>query len=133
MAQVLIIDDDPSIRRLLRGIVEPKGHMVVEADSGRSGIEAFKTLPIDLVLTDIVMPDMDGNQTIIELRRLNPRTRIIAISGGGRARNLTPLQLAKQFGADRILEKPFRRADVQRTIDEVLAEGTIPTPAKGTL
>jgi CheY-like chemotaxis protein len=121
MAHILIIDDDKSIRKLLRGIVEPKGHQVVEAESGRCGIEAFSAQPIDLVMTDIVMPDMDGNQTIIHLRKLNPKVRIIAISGGGRARNLTPLQLAKQFGADRILEKPFRREDVVRTVEEVLA------------
>jgi CheY-like chemotaxis protein len=77
----------------------------------------------------IVMPDMDGNQTIIHLRKLNPKVRIIAISGGGRARNLTPLQLAKQFGADRILEKPFRREDVVRTVDEMLAgQSSSPPP-----
>jgi CheY-like chemotaxis protein len=122
MAHILIIDDDKSIRKLLRGIIEPKGHQVVEAESGRGGIEAFSAQPIDLVMTDIVMPDMDGNQTIIHLKKLSPTVRIIAISGGGRARNLTPLQLAKQFGADRILEKPFRREDVVRTVDEVLAE-----------
>jgi CheY-like chemotaxis protein len=132
MAQVLIIDDDRGIRQLLRRIIATRGHMIVEADSGRTGVEAFRQQAFDLVLTDIVMPDMDGNQTIVQLRKLNPDIRIVAVSGGGRARNLTPLQLAKQFGADRILEKPFRRDDVVRMVDEILAGGQVPPPAKDT-
>jgi CheY-like chemotaxis protein len=127
MAQVLIIDDDRGIRQLLRRIIESRGHVVVEADSGRTGVEALQQQPFDLVLTDIVMPDMDGNQAIVQLRKLNAGIRIVAVSGGGRARNLTPLQLAKQFGADRILEKPFRRDDVLRTVEEML--GDTPAPA----
>lgn len=129
MAQVLIIDDDRGIRQLLRRIIEGRGHVVVEADSGRTGVDAFQQQPFDLVLTDIVMPDMDGNQTIVHLRKLNAGIKIVAVSGGGRARNLTPLQLAKQFGADRIIEKPFRRDDVLRTLDEMLAGGSAPSAA----
>lgn len=122
MPHVLVIDDDPAIRQLLRGIVEARGHLVVEAGTGKLGVEAFGRNPFSLVLTDIVMPDMDGVQAIAAIRRMRPEVGIIAISGGGRARNLTPLQLARQFGADRILEKPFRREDVLRTVDEVLLE-----------
>ncbi len=129
MAQVLIIDDDRGIRQLLRRIIESRGHVAVEADTGRTGVDAFQQQSFDLVLTDIVMPDMDGNQTIVHLRKLNPSIKIIAVSGGGRARNLTPLQLAKQFGADRILEKPFRRDDVLRTLDEMLGGGQAPSAA----
>jgi CheY-like chemotaxis protein len=102
--------------------VETRGHTVTEANTGRTGVQAFEQHAVDLVLTDIVMPDMDGVQAIALMRQISTTVGIIAISGGGRARNLTPLQIARQFGANRILEKPFKRADVLKTIDDVLAE-----------
>lgn len=121
MARILIVDDSNEMRRVLSQIIQLAGHQVDEADTGRAGLEMFRALRHDLVLTDIVMPDMDGNQAIVEIRRLAPEAKIIAMSGGGRTRNMSLLRIAADFGAARVLEKPFRRAEVLRMVDEVLA------------
>jgi CheY-like chemotaxis protein len=120
MARILIVDDTTDMRELLKNIVELAGHQVVEADSGRAGLERFKAQPADVVMTDIIMPDMDGNELIAKLRALDPKVKIVAVSGGGRVRNLGVLQVAQKFGADRVLSKPFRKEDVLRVVDELL-------------
>jgi len=130
MARILIVDDNTEMRRVLCQIVQLAGHQVDEADTGRAGLEMFRVIRHDLVLTDIVMPDMDGNQAIVEIRRLVPEAKIIAMSGGGRSRNMSLLRIATDFGATRVLEKPFRKAEVLRMVDEVLAgEGGSPRDA----
>ncbi len=120
MARILIVDDTADMRELLKNIVELAGHQVVEAESGRAGLESFATQPADLVMTDIIMPDMDGNELIAKLRAVAPKVKIVAVSGGGRVRNLGVLQVAQKFGADRVLSKPFRKEDVLRVVDELL-------------
>jgi CheY-like chemotaxis protein len=120
MARILIVDDNQDMREMLRAMVELRGHEVDEADSGHAGLERFHTSVYDIVMTDIIMPDMDGNQVITALRAADPKVRIIAVSGGGRVRNLGVLQVATRFGADRVLSKPFRKEDVLRTVDELL-------------
>ncbi len=120
MARILIVDDTADMRELLKNIVELAGHQVVEAESGRAGLESFASQPADLVMTDIIMPDMDGNELIAKLRAVAPEVKIVAVSGGGRVRNLGVLQVAQKFGADRVLSKPFRKEDVLRVVDELL-------------
>lgn len=120
MARILIVDDTAEMRELLKNIVELAGHQVVEAESGRAGLERFAAQPADLVMTDIIMPDMDGNELIAKLRAVAPKVKIVAVSGGGRVRNLGVLQVAQKFGADRVLSKPFRKEDVLRVVDELL-------------
>ena len=120
MARILIVDDTADMRELLKNIVELAGHQVVEAESGRAGLESFASQPADLVMTDIIMPDMDGNELIAKLRAVAPKVKIVAVSGGGRVRNLGVLQVAQKFGADRVLSKPFRKEDVLRVVDELL-------------
>lgn len=120
MARILIVDDTADMRELLKNIVELAGHQIVEAESGRAGLERFTAQPADLVMTDIIMPDMDGNELIAKLRAVAPKVKIVAVSGGGRVRNLGVLQVAQKFGADRVLSKPFRKEDVLRVVDELL-------------
>ena len=120
MAKILIVDDTADMRELLKNIVELGGHQVVEADSGKVGLAQFKVSPPDVVMTDIIMPDMDGNELIGKLRELDPKVKIVAVSGGGRVRNLGVLQVAQKFGADRVLSKPFRKDDVLKLLDELL-------------
>ncbi len=120
MARILIVDDTADMRELLKNIVELAGHQVVEAESGRAGLERFAGQPADLVMTDIIMPYMDGNELIAKLRAVAPKVKIVAVSGGGRVRNLGVLQVAQKFGADRVLSKPFRKEDVLRVVDELL-------------
>ena len=101
MARILVIDDDPCIRHLLRAVLECQGYSVVEAKNGNEGLQRYRAEPTDLVITDIQMPVMDGLQMIRELRRAFPTARVIAISGGERA-----LKLAKTL-VQRTLEKPL--------------------------
>ncbi|MCH8237326.1 MAG: response regulator [Proteobacteria bacterium] len=79
------------------------------------------TDPFDLVITDIIMPEKEGVETIVELKQLHPSLKIIAISGGGRTRNMDFLKLAKQFGADSILAKPFSEDELMEHVNACLS------------
>ena len=109
MARILIIDDDPSILSTLRRAVERAGHEVSAADNGLAGLAQLASAPVDLVVTDIVMPEMEGIELIERLRRGYPGLPVIAMSGGGRVLPNTYLALARAMGASRILIKPFGR------------------------
>jgi len=113
MARILVIDDEKPIRILLREMLERTGYKVIEASDGKKAMALLREETVDLVITDILMPDQEGLQTIRELRRDYPQIRIIAISGGGAVGPETYLQMAKRLGADRTLTKPF-------SIDELL-------------
>lgn len=121
MSRILVIDDDQQIRELIREILERASHTVFEADNGVAGLQRMSEETVDVVVTDIIMPDKDGLETITELRKSYPEVRIIAISGGGRRVNRDYLPTAQAFGADRVLYKPFRPQDVMDAIDEVSA------------
>ena len=104
----------------MRKILEQLGHEVVEATNGVEGLAMFRAAPSDLVITDIIMPEKEGIQTIIELKRDFPNARVIAMSGGGRTRNTDFLRLASKCGADRVLAKPFAMDDISAAINDVL-------------
>ena len=107
MESILIIDDDTTLRRALRLTLERSGYRVFEAGDGREGLGLLKREIVDLVITDLIMPGMEGLETIRELRKLNPSLRIIAISGGGRGTPAEYLDIATQFGAAKVFTKPF--------------------------
>ena len=119
MSRILVIDDDQQIRELIREILERASHTVFEADNGVAGLQKMAEETVDIVVTDIIMPDKDGLETITELRKSYPEVRIIAISGGGRRVNRDYLPTAQAFGADLVLYKPFRPQDVMDAIDEI--------------
>lgn len=121
MALVLVVDDEPLMRRTLRTALEKAGHQVEEAQDGNEGLKKFSALKPDLVLTDIVMPDREGVETIGQLRRLDSEVPIIAMSGGGSVGGTLFLDLAKQLGATRTVNKPIRNADLLVMVDECLA------------
>lgn len=118
--RLLIIDDDDLFRMTLRAIFEDAGFEVVEAPDGNHGIEAFERRPADVVITDILMPEKEGIETILELRRSHPEVKIIAMSGGGEAGNANFLDMAEKLGANRILNKPFTRSDVLNAVEGLL-------------
>lgn len=124
MACILIIDDEEDLRRIMRDALERQGHVVVEAGNGAEALDVIAQHPADLIVTDIMMPDMDGIETIIALRRGNPDVRIIAISGGGRVGNTDYLALAEKFGAMHVLAKPFRRQQLVDAVQASLNAGT---------
>ena len=120
MAKILIIDDEEQVRLYLRRILEPEGHEVVEAPDGKVGLQLYREEPVDLIITDVFMPEKEGLEIIRELRSEYPEVKIIAISGGGRTGNLDFLPLAKTFGALRTLAKPFDRQEMLDAVQEVL-------------
>jgi len=118
MPLVLIIDDDAIIRAALRPVLEADGYEVVEATDGREGLRAFRARPADVVLCDMVMPGMEGAETIHALRAECPATPIIAITGvAGRA-----LSTARALGARETLKKPFSFAELREALVRVLRE-----------
>jgi DNA-binding response OmpR family regulator len=106
LAHILIIDDEPAVRDMLRDALEPE-HTVMEAANGIEGMRAFEAAVFDLVITDIIMPDQEGIQTILDIRRVKPGQKIIAMSGGGRTKTMEFLKLAEEIGVNRTLKKPF--------------------------
>ena len=118
--RVLIIDDDNLVRATLARTLLQAGHEVIEAANGNEGLLKFDGRTIDLVITDILMPEKEGLETIRELRRSNAEVKIIAISGGDRVNNLSYLSMAAAFGADDTLAKPYRLADLLAKIDAVM-------------
>ena len=118
MAKILVIDDDPQIRRMVARILTREGHTVHEAADGRAGIELFHQLRPALVITDIVMPDTEGIETIRELRRGAPTIPILAISGSGN--NPVYLRAATGLGAAAALEKPFSANELHAAVENLL-------------
>lgn len=107
MAKILVIDDDALVRETIIQILEDRGYTVVSAEDGEHGLAAFRAEQPDLVITDIIMPEKEGIQTIAQMRGERPDTKIIAISGGGRIGNIDFLKIARHLGAMDILPKPF--------------------------
>ena len=131
MASILVIDDDALIRQSLETALTRPGHLVRSAGDGVEGLKLFRAQAADLVITDLVMPEQDGLATIMDLRRIAPDLRIIAISGGMIQNPQLYLQLAEKLGADRVLSKPFSLAELLAVVAAVLALPRPPAPPSG--
>ncbi|MEX0696951.1 MAG: response regulator [Dongiaceae bacterium] len=121
MARILIVDDDEQIRRLLAKLLGRAGYSVDVAENGRQAVRMMGKEPADLVITDIMMPDQDGIQTILELKREKPNVKIMAISGGGSVVPGSYLDQAEKLGADRVLAKPLQLDEVLEAVVELLS------------
>jgi len=121
MARILLVDDEPMLRRTLRTILEKAGHEVTEAGDGDQALLMFEEDKPDMVITDIVMPNREGVETIREMRRLDTRLPIIAMSGGGNTGGDLFLRLASLLGANHTLSKPIRQAVLLEAVDACLA------------
>ena len=121
--KILVIDDDEQMRTLIRQVVEWGGDEVVEAADGRAGMEQQRLHHADLVITDLIMPEQEGLETITFLQKEFPDTKIIAISGGGRIGPEAYLPAAKELGADRVFTKPFDVKELSNAIRELLTNG----------
>jgi DNA-binding response OmpR family regulator len=121
MARILVIDDEPEIRTILRQILEGAGYEVVDASNGWEGLRRYSEKPADLVITDLVMPEKEGIETIMELKRNFPGVKIIAISGGGHVGPDKYLSLAGGLGALRTFAKPFNIKELLTAVQELLA------------
>lgn len=110
--KVLVMDDDEALLRLMSLAFKAEGFSTVCADNGRKGIRIAATQRPDLVVTDIVMPDIEGIGAIREIKSAGLRPKVIAISGAGRARGADYLSWARHLGADAVLAKPFRMSEL---------------------
>ncbi|PAW66823.1 MAG: hypothetical protein B9S34_06985 [Opitutia bacterium Tous-C1TDCM] len=109
-SSVLVADDEEGIRNLVSLWLAQAGHRVAAADSGKTASALLKTQRFDIVVTDVVMPDGDGFELIAQVRRLQPASRILAISGGGKyLQGADCLRMAQGLGAHGIVMKPFTR------------------------
>jgi len=121
MAKILLADDEPVLLGLLAGMLEYAGHEVVAVSNGNALLDTCSSA-FDLVITDLIMPEKEGIETIIELRRGFPKLKIVAMSGGGRGDAHGYLRLAEKLGAAAILEKPFERDELIALVNKVLAK-----------
>ena len=122
MKQILVIDDDDDFRSYLKEALTRAGYEITEAANGAIGSKIFMQQSFDLVITDIFMPEKEGLETILELKTKSPEIKFIAISGGGLGGtdpNLV-LGIAKEMGADKILNKPISIKNLLEAISETL-------------
>jgi DNA-binding response OmpR family regulator len=117
--KVLIIDDDPLVRYTLSKILQRSGYDVVTAADGKRGMLLLREEHPDVVITDIIMPEQEGIDTIIQIRRERPGIKILAISGGARIRNIDFLKMAHSLGADDIIRKPFEADELLARLTEL--------------
>ena len=120
MARILVIDDEPQVRRLIRQMLARAGHEVVEAADGAEGLASVRTARPDVIVTDILMPNKEGIETVRELNREAPGLPILVISGN--PGSTLYMEMAKMLGAHAALAKPFRAAELLRAVDALLAK-----------
>ena len=120
MKNILVIDDNLDFRTMLCVRLEKSGYEVIGVENGKIGVAFFRENPVSLVITDIIMPEKEGMETILELKKINPSVKIIAISGGGRSVPEDYLDIAEYFGAIKSFKKPFNMADFIKTVDHLL-------------
>lgn len=122
MHRVLIIEDDEFVMNMLKQTFERSGYEVGTASNGRIGIQLYRRKPFDVVITDLIMPEMEGIETILNLRKRYPDVKVIAISGGGRNRPDDYLHLAKKLGAMRTFIKPVDRNHLLDAVKQLIGQ-----------
>ena len=119
--RILVIEDDNFVQNMLKQTFERAGYDVATAANGRIGIKLYRDNPFDVVVTDLIMPDMEGIETITNLRKSHPEVKIIAISGGGRNRPDDYLHLAEKLGAARTFSKPVDRQELLDAVQQLVS------------
>jgi DNA-binding NtrC family response regulator len=119
---ILVVDDDPVIRESVRDILEIENYKVIEAGDGIDGLPIVKKEHIDLVITDILMPQVEGNELVFKLKKFRPDLKVIGMTGGGR---LVSVEQVKQLCPDVVFEtmltKPFLREELLAQVEAALA------------
>jgi CheY-like chemotaxis protein len=120
MSRILVIDDNSSVREAVCELLQQVGYETIAVDNGRFAAQIHRSDPVDLIITDLFMPDRDGFEIIEQFRREFPAVKIIAVSGGGSHGLVDLLAVAKNMGAQRVLVKPFSREELLRAVQELL-------------
>ncbi|MBF0611335.1 MAG: response regulator [Magnetococcales bacterium] len=126
MTQILLIEDEVQLQSLYQRFLKEAGFQVISTNSGKSAFEILAQIHVDLLITDILMPEMDGIEIICHLRTMNNPPPVIAISGGGiylQKRNL--LEMAKEFGVQHTLCKPFTQDELLETVKKALGNSQV--------
>ena len=121
MARILVIDDENLVRLTIQAVLSAKGHAVSLAVNGRDGLDRLKKTEFDLIITDLIMPEMEGLETIMAIRKQSRQARILAISGGGRNQVGDFLDAAGKLGADVTLRKPFSNDELVDAVVRAMA------------
>jgi len=122
MALILLVDDDPQMLRLLNDVIDLDGHEALLAEDGEVALKYFEHQTPDLVITDILMPNIEGLEFISQVREKHPNLKIIAYSGGGSTDPESYLEFASGMGANRVFTKPMPLAELRGEIKQLLAE-----------
>ena len=125
MKKILIIDDEVPVRKMLKKLFERNGYDISEATNGNQGIKLFNEQHPDLIISDLIMPEKEGLETIRELKKSKPYVPIIAIPGGGLTDPKLYLNLALRFGAVHLFAKPIDNDILLSTIKEILSGKTV--------
>ncbi len=122
MSTILLVEDDNQIRALISEFLSLNQHQIIEATNGASGLTQYQkhSREIDIVITDMVMPGSEGIELILELKRINPSTPVLAISGADFESPVSHLSTAKALGADATLKKPFNLGILKNKIEELI-------------
>lgn len=121
MAKILLVDDDESLRSALTKALERMGHEIRTAENGRKAMQVHRDWLPTLILTDLIMPEQEGLETIQAVRAKDKTVKIIAMSGGGRSNPNDYLEIARHLGANAILPKPFSMEELDSVLNGVLA------------
>ena len=120
---VLVVDDDPGMRDMIRDWLTPGGYNLLYAESGKEGTKIFRRQRVDLVLLDVFMPDQDGIEVLMELRRIAKAPKVVMMSGGGVMKLDQVLKLAGKLGATETLPKPFTPIELTQTVHRLIGKG----------
>lgn len=117
MTRILIVDDEPHMRLLVSSMLESPEHELLTAENGQAALAILRSEPIDVVITDLIMPEKNGIDLILEIRQICPNVKIVAMSGGGGlSGRFDYLPLANLIGATNILRKPFKRDELRHAV-----------------
>lgn len=122
MASIIVLDDEDQVRMMLLQLLERAGHKVFPASSGDEALRVYRENQVDVLITDLIMPDKEGIEVITEFKREFPDVKIIAMSGGGRVGPDNYLNLAEKLGASRTFSKPFNHQEMLKAIEEITAQ-----------
>jgi len=122
MSAILVVDDDPQVLEVVGEMLRLEGHAVATAADGREAVVQFRSSVFDLVITDLIMPEKEGLETIAELKSIRASVPVIAMSGGGRVGPTDYLETARYIGAAATLAKPFTRSELISLVSSLLSE-----------
>lgn len=120
MRKIMVVDDEIQIRNMLKMFLEKHGYQVTVAEEGKQALRLLREAHCDLMMLDIIMPGMEGLETLMALRKTHPELKVIMMSGGGKALSMSFLPTALKLGAVKSFSKPFVLQEVLEAVEELI-------------